>query len=125
MPSGAGWQLSGGWRTPQKGGISLTTTGYATTSHNHDSAYAAKSHNHDTAYAAKSHNHDNTYATISTAQTLSNKTLMNPTLRDDSGSGFAVHVPNVSRTTTMATQLDLENCVKTSGNQTIAGVKTF
>lgn len=39
-----------------------THTGYALSTHDHNSVYAAASHNHDSVYSKTSHNHDTTYA---------------------------------------------------------------
>ena len=98
-------------------------TGYATTSHNHNSAYASISHNHNSAYASLSHNHDgvytaashthNNYATKTGTEELTNKTLTtpiikNPTLKDNNTS-FALTVPRLSADTTIATAKDLTN----------------
>ena len=60
------------------------------------SGYAPVNHNHDTAYASKSHNHDGVYAAT-----------------------------NHSHSNYLTSHQSLDSCVKNSGNETIAGVKTF
>ena len=64
-------------------------------------------------------------------QTLTNKTLTTPTISSIKNGSYTLTVP--SKTATLATTSDgyltahqsLDSCVKTSGNQTVAGVKTF
>ena len=75
-------------------------------------------------------------------QTLSRKTLWNPTIvglqiKNDTESNYTLTSPTLSANAVIATQewvngknylsghQSLDGCVKTSGNQTIAGTKTF
>ena len=60
------------------------------------SGYAPVNHNHDTTYASKTHNHDGVYAAA-----------------------------NHTHSNYLTEHQSLTSCVKTSGNETIAGVKTF
>ena len=120
---------------------------YASKSHTH-SEYASTSHTHS-GYAATNHNHDNTYATKTHTHSeyISSNgcTLTNPTLKPSANSSYSLTVPSLSSDTTIATAADLtqysktnhthsqyltehqslSGCVKNTGDETIAGTKTF
>ena len=71
------------------------------------------------------------YATKDGTETLTNKTLTSPTISTIKNGNYTLTLP--SKTATLATTSDgyltshqsLDSCVKTSGNQTVAGIKTF
>ena len=71
------------------------------------------------------------YVTKTGTETLTNKTLTTPTISTIKNGSYTLTLP--SKTATLATTSDgyltahqsLDSCVKTSGNQTVAGVKTF
>ena len=71
------------------------------------------------------------YATKTGTETLTNKTLTEPNIASIKNGSYTLTLP--SKTATLATTSDgyltshqsLDACVKTSGDQTVAGVKTF
>ena len=71
------------------------------------------------------------YVTKTGTETLTNKTLSSPVITHYEGSfTLTIDMPDISnytvnKTTTLATALDIDKCVKTSGNQTVGGTKTF
>ena len=83
-------------------------SGYATTSHNHDGVYATASHSHST------------YATKTGSEQLTNKTITSFT----GNNSATITTPSSTGTLALTSQIPTDY-VTISGDQTIAGTKTF